>query len=159
MNLSSRIHELKRRKRQGADGLAPSADAGPPARRFRWALVACVVVSAVATFFVVDRFFLARADVVGLWGVDGGEQDGATLELLADGSFHANVNDRGKNVPVQGRYRVEGKKLTFYTLNPTTEKEEPLRKTIEQLGAEEMWLREASGKSMKLVRLKEENRP
>ena len=161
MNLSTKLNEIKQQRQRNA-AQRSRADAAPssPWRR-RLLILGLCAASAVATFLIVDRFFLAGMSraVVGLWGVDGGPQDGATLELFRDGSFRANINDRGKAVPVQGRYAVEGKRITFYTKNPATEKEDPLTKTIEHVDADELRLRDASGEVMKLVRLTEENRP
>jgi hypothetical protein len=122
----------------------------------RWAsLVLVLTLGAAGSFYVFDRFLLAKIPtaLVGKWGVDGGVQDGATLELNRNGTYRATVNLHGSEGIVTGRLEASAKSLTFISVHSTTGEEKSLRKTVVQIGKEEMTLREPSGEIMKLVRL------
>jgi hypothetical protein len=107
--------------------------------RFSWGflfgralIVLLVAAAATGSFFVCDRYFLAKipAAMVGKWGVDGGVQDGATLELNRNGTYRATVNLQGSEGIVTGRLDASAKSLTFISVNPATGQEDYLRKTI-----------------------------
>src|SRR5947207_2092354 len=94
----------------------------PEIARITWGLLSrrafrclIVVLTAAGSYFVFDRLVLAKVPdaLVGKWGVDGGIQDGATLELHRGGTYRATVNLRGSEGIVTGRLEATVKSLTF----------------------------------------------
>jgi hypothetical protein len=151
----SQVNDVRKRT-------ARRQEATPDIARITWGvlgwrafLTALVALAAAGSFFVFDRLVLAKVPepLVGKWGVDGGVQDGATLELHRGGSYRATVNLRGSEGIVTGRLEATAKSLTFISVNPVSGKEESLLKTVVHVGADEMTLRDPSGQITKLVRL------
>lgn len=118
-------------------------------------LSVCFAAAAAGSYFLFQNFIFAQLpnEIVGAWGVEGGDQDGATLEFHRNGSFVARVNLQGREGIVHARVAVQDKKLQFTSMNPHTGKEETKTQIIKHLTEKEMILEEPNGRTSKLVRL------
>jgi hypothetical protein len=134
VNLPSPAAKLSREKQATPD--VPRSLPGGRLRRLKaWLLcLACVALSAVATFAGFEIFWPVRVPVAmrGKWVVvEGKGLKGATLEFTADGRMVGNVQIEGKDVTINGRVEVQGNHFRVTTVSPgggvaVTESEEIL---------------------------------
>lgn len=152
--------KITRNRKQRAQRQPTQTQAKEPVKQRSWMytslLVACFLVGGVGTLYVFDNYVWAKvpAEMVGKWGVDGGPQDGATLVFSRDGTLVATVNVNGKKGIIQSQVRVNGKKLTITSTHPITNEQKMQTQWIEKLTDRELILKDESGVTFKMVRLR-----
>lgn len=117
-------------------------------------LVGVLAATAVGTWAILEYVIWARlpANLIGKWVVQGGEQDGATVDFFRDGTMLGRFNDRGKERLVKARVRVDGTKLRTTTTNPYTETDETRTQTIQSLTEHSLILKDEAGKELRMSR-------
>src|SRR5262249_46711712 len=90
--------------------------------------------------------------LIGKWVIEGGEQDGATLDFFRDGTMLGRLNVQGREALVKARVLVEGNKLFITTQNPNTRADETRVQIIRTLTREALVLEDERGKSFTLKR-------
>jgi uncharacterized protein (TIGR03066 family) len=150
--------QRKRRGRTSAppDQPAPRQDQGR-GPWWRWPVIAvCLLAGAGAGYFIFDQYVWGRlpSELVGTWGVQGGEQDGATLEFHSDGAFRARINNHGREDIILSRVTAEGDVLRFTSTHRTTGQVSVQTQTIKKLTATELVLEDGQGQLFRCVRLR-----
>ncbi len=124
---------------------------------WHWAvIVVCVLAGAATGYFIFDQYVWARVppELVGTWGVEGGEQDGATLEFQRNGEFRGRVNNRGREEIIKSQVTAAGNVLRFTSAHPTTGQVSVQTQTIKKLTATELVLEDEKGRVFRCVRLR-----
>lgn len=153
---------VKARKRHSARATAPKPVApsspGMGQRLPRWALsLLCVVLVGGATWAALELVVWNKipAQLVGKWVIEGGEQDGATLDFFRGGAMVGRMNVRGNLAIVNAQVAVDGRRLLITTQNPMTKRDEMRVQTIETLNASQLVLKDDQGKTFRLSRATE----
>ncbi|HYT92554.1 MAG TPA: hypothetical protein VEL76_27810 [Gemmataceae bacterium] len=121
----------------------------------RWALsVLCLLLVGGGTWATFEFVVWNKlpSQLLGKWVIEGGEQDGATLDFFRNGTMIGRMNVRGSLAIVNGRAAVEGNKLFITTQNPQTRQEETQAQTIKVLTSEELIVEDGKGKTFRLSR-------
>jgi uncharacterized protein (TIGR03066 family) len=92
------------------------------------------------------------SQLVGKWVIEGGEQNGATLDFSRNGIMVGRMNHRGNLAIINAQVRVEGKTLFLTTRNPNTHLEETRAQTINTLTDQELVIEDEQGKVFTLKR-------
>jgi uncharacterized protein (TIGR03066 family) len=135
----------------------PQAPARRPKSRF-WrkllVLITCFAAAGMVTFVLFEYVVPGNVPsaLVGKWVVQGGEQDGVTLEFQRHGAFQARVNVADRVGGFDGRAEVEGENLHIFSVNPQTGIEEAKTHIIKKLTETEVVLQDPRGISSTLVR-------
>ncbi len=93
------------------------------------------------------------AALVGVWQVRGGPTDGLTLELQANGEFHARLSRGAKAMSVHATAEVNGDRLEITSTDMTTREEVTKTHIIRKLTDNELVLEDPSGLVSRLVRV------
>jgi uncharacterized protein (TIGR03066 family) len=128
----------------------------PPSSELRWLLLlACLVVSLAATYFVLTTYVWPPIpdSMVGTWEVKGGEMGGTRMTFHRDGTFSSMVTIEGRDIPIEAHVELHDKTLRFTIVNGLTRREETKTQTIRSLTETEMIVEE-SGATSTLVRVK-----
>ncbi len=164
MSTMRRIRTSKSRRQRAASvaGLTSSpavAREGRPRHWLMWALAAVFLVGgAVVTYGLVDYVFWPHIPVAlaGTWRVQGGSQQGVTLQFDRDGAFQARMALGGKEGTVHGRAEVDSsddKVLRIISTNPQTGQTMTRIHIIRSLTDNELRLEDPTGRVSTLVRL------
>ncbi len=136
---------------------APPAQAGFFRVPYGVVLFLSLILATAATWagfeFVVWSKIPSR--LVGKWVIEGGEQDGATLDFFRNGTMLGRMNVRGSLAIVNGRVSVDGNKLIITTQNPQTKVDETRTQRITLLTDKELALEDGQGKVFRLSRATE----
>jgi uncharacterized protein (TIGR03066 family) len=133
----------------------PTSATARPFPLFHWVLVAVALfLVAGATWAAFEFVVYSKIPnrLVGRWVIEGGEQDGATLDFFRNGTMIGNMNVQGSLAIVNARVRVEGDKLFITTQNPMTKQDETRAQLIKRLTDEELVLEDGQGKLFRLSR-------
>ena len=153
-------HAVKKPRHSRKRPAAPNPTAAPPVRapHARVAVLSlCLLLAGGATWagfeFVVWNKLPAQ--LLGKWVIEGGEQDGATLDFFRNGTMIGRMNVRGSLAIVDARVSVEGNKLFITTQNPNSKEDETRAQTIKSLTSAELVLEDDQGKIFRLSRASE----
>jgi hypothetical protein len=128
-------------------------------RWLRWGFAAaCLFVAAIATYGLIDYVLFPRipSELVGKWRVQGGPQDGVTLQFQRNGDFEARLEFGGKEGGVHGRAELDNaddKKLRIVSTDSRTKRKITKIHIIRSLTENELLLEDPTGTVSKLVRL------
>ncbi|HMF18152.1 MAG TPA: hypothetical protein VKE98_13150 [Gemmataceae bacterium] len=142
----------------GATSNLPQVQGKKPRRWLRWLLTAaCVFITAVLTYGLVDYVLWPRIPtaLVGTWRVQGGPQDGVTLQFQRNGDFQARLKRGEEGAIVHARAEVDGtdeKKLRIVSTDARTKKKITKIHIIRSLTDNELLLEDPTGTVSKLIR-------
>jgi hypothetical protein len=131
----------------------------PPDRRRKyriwWLTAACLGLSAVATYYLIEFVFWPRVPtpLVGVWRVTGGPRDGVVLELRANGAFQARLSKGGEQAIVTAHVQVDDDRLLIASTNPTTGAQDIKTHRILKVSDTELHLEDPEGVKSRLVRM------
>jgi uncharacterized protein (TIGR03066 family) len=140
----------------------PMPDPGGSFSLLHWAVLGlCLLLVGGGTwaFFEFVVWNTLPSQLVGKWVIQGGEQDGATLDFSRSGIMVGRMNHRGTLAIVNARARVEGKTLFITTRNPNTRADETRAQTMKTLTATELVIEDEQGKVFTLRRAIEPPEP
>jgi uncharacterized protein (TIGR03066 family) len=159
---STTLGKHKRRHKDRSTGPA-AAPAGGVSRRpkasrhwLRWAIAAALCAGAgFATYALVENVFWPRipSALVGKWQVQGGPQDGVTLEFWANGAFEARARLNGKEGVVHARAELEDKVLRIVSTNQQTGQSVTKIHIIKSLTEHELIMEDPAGVVSQFVRV------
>lgn len=120
----------------------------------RWLLVVALLVSAAGTWAFMEYVVWAKipSQLVGKWVVEGGKQDGATLDFFRDGSMVGRMNHEGMEARINARVRLDGEKLYVTSTNPNTKSDETKIQIIRTLTASRLEIEDEQGNIWRMSR-------
>lgn len=92
------------------------------------------------------------SQLVGKWVVEGGKQDGATLDFFRDGSMVGRMNHEGMEARINARVRLDGEKLYVTSTNPNTKSDETKIQIIRTLTASRLEIEDEQGNIWRMSR-------
>lgn len=128
----------------------------------RWGLVICLV-AGLAAGRAAAKEKTNKEKIVGLWELSKGETvpEGSTMEFTKDGKVKMTINDKGKEVKMEAKYKVDEDKLSLTLLGPDGKvlkgpdgKEAKETVTITKLTDKEFEVKDKNGKVDKFTKKK-----
>jgi hypothetical protein len=158
----SRAHKGRSDKSAPAANARSNPPVAPEKKRRRWVpwILAsiCLVAGAYITYGLVDNVLwpCIPASLVGTWRVQGGPQDGVTLDFQPNGDFQARLALGGKGGVVHARAELDqadDKVLRIVATDPQSGQRTTKVHIIRLLTQNELHLEDPTGTVSRLVRL------
>jgi hypothetical protein len=151
---SSKVPNLNRSNRREPNSAAQKAEKSTPRR---WAVpVLCLILAAAGTVAVCELVVWNRlpAELVGMWVVEGGSQDGATFEFSRSGALEAHLDNKGMERIMKATVAVKDRTLYVTTQNPHTLQNETRSCLLRELTARTLVLEFEKGEVFHMARAK-----
>jgi len=163
MKHSSKIANLKRTNQREPN---PSVQSSEKSLLARWAIPAlCLLLAAGGTVAVLELVVWNRlpSELVGMWVVEGGSQDGATFDFSRsgnpfdfsrNGNLEAHLDNKGMERILKAGVAVKDRTLFVTTQNPHTLQDETRSCLIRELTARTLILEFEKGEVFHMARAK-----
>jgi hypothetical protein len=151
---SSKVPNLNRTNQRELNPAAQKAEKSTPRR---WAVPAlCLILAAAGTVAVCELVVWNRlpAELVGMWVVEGGSQDGATFEFSRSGALEAHLDNKGMERIMKATVAVKDRTLYVTTQNPHTLQNETRSCLIRELTARSLIVEFEKGEVFHMARAK-----
>jgi hypothetical protein len=116
----------------------------------------CLLLAAGGAWAVFELVVWNRlpAELVGMWVVEGGSQDGATFEFSRSGALEAHLDNKGMERILKAGVAVKDRTLFVTTQNPHTLQDETRSCLIRELTARTLILEFEKGEVFHMARAK-----
>jgi hypothetical protein len=155
MKLSYKLQRLKRQK-SSMQAAPKSERAGRWFAPSTWVLLGlCVILAAVATLALFDFVVGTKIppELVGLWEVQEGPQQGGTFEFFRSGTMEVHLVSKKREVTHKTRVAVKDKTLMMFTKDPLRRQATSNESIIRELTADTLILELEKGDVLRMVRI------